>query len=213
MKLTYDQATEDFRHGLVAWLEANQPDSKTMAADPVLSSAHAPSWAAKWQRLLFDSGWLVPGWPPELGGRNAGPVEQMVYFEEFARLGVLRTTNPQGLSIIAPSILDYGSPAQKEAFALPLLRGETTACLGMSEPGAGSDLASLSTRATAVDGSFVVSGQKVWTSGAQHADFCFCFCRTDAEAGKHQGISVLIVPMNSRSAVAAAMARSPEQIS
>jgi alkylation response protein AidB-like acyl-CoA dehydrogenase len=119
----------------------------------------------------------------------------MIYFEELARREIPRSLNPQGLSIIAPSILDYGNAAQKERFVLPTLRGEITWCLGMSEPGAGSDLASLSTRAVRVDDTFVVNGQKVWTSGAHHADWCFCFVRTDADAPKHKGISVLIVDM------------------
>jgi alkylation response protein AidB-like acyl-CoA dehydrogenase len=145
---------------------------------------------------MFDAGWLVPGWPPERGGRNAGPVEQLVYLEEMWRAGVPRTTNPQGLGIIAPSIFDYGSPEQIEGYAMPILRGERAGCLGMSEPGAGSDLAALSTRAELRGDRFVITGQKVWTSGANYADFCFLFCRTDPEAPKHRGISVVLVEMD-----------------
>jgi alkylation response protein AidB-like acyl-CoA dehydrogenase len=146
---------------------------------------------------MFDAGWLVPGWPPELGGRNAGPVEVLTYLEELAKAGVPRTTNPQGLGIVAPSILDYGNEEQIRDYAMPVLRGERAACLGMSEPGAGSDLAALSTRAVVDGDSFVVNGQKVWTSGAAYADFCFLFCRTDPEAPKHKGISVVLVDMAS----------------
>jgi alkylation response protein AidB-like acyl-CoA dehydrogenase len=112
------------------------------------------------------------------------------------RARVPRTTNPQGLGIIAPSILDYGSPEQVEAYALPILRGERAGCLGMSEPGAGSDLAALATRAELRGDRFVINGQKVWTSGANYADFCFLFCRTDPEAPKHRGISVVLVEMD-----------------
>ncbi len=144
---------------------------------------------------MFDAGWLVPGWPPERGGRNAGPVEVLVYLEELTKAGIPRTTNPQGLGIIAPSILDYGSEDQVREYALPLLRGERSACLGMSEPGAGSDLASLSTRAVLDGEGFVINGQKVWTSGANYADFCFLFCRTDSDAPKHKGISIVLVDM------------------
>ena len=93
---------------------------------------------------MFDAGWLVPGWPPERGGRNAGAVETIIYMEELYKARVPRTANVQGLGIIAPSILDYGTPEQVERYAMPILRGEKTACLGMSEPGAGSDLAALS---------------------------------------------------------------------
>lgn len=196
MRLRFDDSVEEFRAGFVEWLSAHRPTVEEMAADPALSSAHAPGWARRWARRMFDAGWLVPGWPPELGGRNAGPIEALVYLEEMARAGVPRTTNPQGLGIVAPSILDYGSPEQIERYALPLLRGELTACLGMSEPGAGSDLAGLSTRAVADGDHFVVNGQKLWTSGASHADFCFLFCRSDPAAAKHRGISVLLVDMD-----------------
>jgi alkylation response protein AidB-like acyl-CoA dehydrogenase len=145
---------------------------------------------------MFDAGWLVPGWPPELGGRNAGPIETLVYLEELAKAKVPRTTNVQGLGIIAPSILDYGTPDQIRDYAMPILRGEATGCLGMSEPGAGSDLAALSTRAVLEGDEWVVNGQKVWTSGANYADFCFLFCRTDPDVAKHKGISILLVPMD-----------------
>jgi alkylation response protein AidB-like acyl-CoA dehydrogenase len=113
----------------------------------------------------------------------------------MAKMRAGRTTNPQGLGIIAPSILDYGSNFLKEKYLLPTLRAEIAWCLGMSEPGAGSDLAALSTRAEVDGDHFVVNGQKIWTSGAHHADHCFCFVRTDRDAPKHRGISVVIIDM------------------
>ena len=196
MRLRFDDETEAFRAEFVQWLEANRPTHEEKT-DPSLSSAHLPEWARAWQRSLFDSGWLVPGWPPELGGRNATPVQQMVYFEEIARRSVPRSFNPQGLSIITPSILDWGTPEQRDRFAIPTLKGELTWCLGMSEPGAGSDLAAVATRAERQGDAFLVNGQKVWTSGAHHADWCFCFVRTDPEAPKHRGISVVLIDMKS----------------
>jgi alkylation response protein AidB-like acyl-CoA dehydrogenase len=195
MQLHYDADTEAFRTELRAWLQANQPTFEEMRAEPYTSSAHLTGWSRRWQRQLFDAGLLVPGWPPELGGRSLGPVQQLVYHEEMARIPVERTTNPQGLGIIAPSIKDYGSDFLKEKYLLRTLRAEIAWCLGMSEPGAGSDLASLSTRAVVHDDHFVVSGQKIWTSGAHHADHCFCFVRTDPDAPKHRGISVVIIDM------------------
>ena len=106
-----------------------------MLSRPKQSSADLPQWAREWQRTLFDAGWLVPGWPPELGGRNANPMQQMIYFEEMSRREIPRSLNPQGLGIIAPSIKDYGTPEQREKFLLPTLRAEIAWCLGMSEPG------------------------------------------------------------------------------
>jgi alkylation response protein AidB-like acyl-CoA dehydrogenase len=197
MKLHYDAETERYRRELVGWLEENRPTDEERLAEPARSSAHMPGWARDWQRRLFDAGWLVPGWPPELGGRNATPVQQLVYFEEMAKLPLMRSTNIQGLTIIAPSIVDSGSDAQRERWVLPTMRAEITWCLGMSEPGAGSDLAALTTRAERRGDDWIVSGQKVWTSGAADSDYCFCFVRTDPRAAKHRGISVLIIDMKS----------------
>jgi alkylation response protein AidB-like acyl-CoA dehydrogenase len=195
MRLRFDDEVESFREEFRQWLAENAPSGDEMAADPASGSASLPSWARAWTRRMFDAGWLVPGWPPERGGRNAGPVESLVYLEELMAAGIPRTTNPQGLGIVAPSLFDFGNDEQIRDYAMPILRGERSACLGMSEPGAGSDLASLSTRAVLDGDRFVVNGQKVWTSGAANADFCFLFCRTDPEAPKHKGISVLLVDM------------------
>ena len=196
MRLRYRDEDEEFRRQLRAWLEANAPPEQQFR-EAKLSSAHLPDWAREWQRRLFDAGGLVPGWPPELGGRNATAVQQMIYFEEMASGEIPRSLNPQGLSIVTPSIVDHGTEEQRQRWALPTLRGEITWCLGMSEPGAGSDLASLSTRAVLDGDRFLVNGQKVWTSGAHHADWCLCFVRTDPTAPKHRGISALIIDMRS----------------
>src|SRR5207247_7839239 len=125
IRFRYPGAGEACRDDLIAWVEANAP-TRADLAETKHSSADMPDWARAWQRRLFDAGWLVPGWPPELGGRNATPTEQMIYFEELASREIPRSLNPQGLSIIAPSILDYGNAAQKERFVLPTLRGEIT---------------------------------------------------------------------------------------
>jgi alkylation response protein AidB-like acyl-CoA dehydrogenase len=194
--LRYGDAEEAFRAELAAWLEANAP-SRELLDQQRSSSADMSEWAREWQRTLFDAGWLVPGWPPELGGRNASPSEQMIYFEEMTARDIPRSSNPQGLGIISPSLRDYGTPEQQERWLLPTLRAEIGWCLGMSEPGAGSDLASLRTRAVLDGDHFVVNGQKVWTSGAHHADWCMCFVRTDPDVPKHKGISVLIIDMKS----------------
>ena len=196
MRLGYTDEEEAFRQELLAWLDANAPSDADLAYTKS-SSSDMPAWAKAWQQRQFDDGWLVPGWPPELGGRNATPTQQMIYFEELARRNLQRTTNVQALGIVAPSILDYGTDDQKERFLVPTLRGELTWCIGMSEPGAGSDLAGLSTRADVFDDHFVVNGQKVWTSGAHESDWCICYVRTDPTLPKHRGISALIVDMKS----------------
>ena len=196
MKLQYDDTVEAFREEFLDWLADNRPTPEEIKDDPPRSSAYIPGWSRIFTRKMFDAGWLVPGWPPERGGRNAGPVETMVYMEELSRAGVPRTCNPQGLGIVAPSLLDYGTDEQIQEYALPLLKGERAACLGMSEPDAGSDLANLKTRAVRDGDNFVLNGQKVWTSGANYADFCFLFCRTDPDVPKHKGISIVLMPMD-----------------
>ncbi|MBX8691750.1 acyl-CoA dehydrogenase [Mycobacterium sp. 20091114027_K0903767] len=194
MQLTFDPAVEAFRAEFIEFLDMHLPDAAVASAERSSSSAHVPQWARQWQRLMFDHGWLQPGYPPEFGGRNATVVEQYVYFEELSRRRVYQTFNPQGVGIIAASLIHFGTPEQQERWAIPILRAEMTAALGMSEPGAGSDLASLRTRAVRDGDHFVVNGQKVWTSGAHDADVLFTLVRTDQNAPKHKGISVLLIP-------------------
>lgn len=197
MQLHYEASEEEFRGRFVDWLAEHAPSRAEMEASPRRSTAHLPEWARRFQRAMFDDGWLVPGWPPHLGGRDASAVEQMIYFEELARRDIQRSSNPQGLAICTPSIVDRGTDAQIEQYAIPTLRAEVTWCVGMSEPDAGSDLAALSTRAVRHGDRFVVDGQKVWTSGAHDATYCMAFVRTDPDAPKHKGISALIVDMDS----------------
>ena len=193
MQLTFDPDVEAFRAEFSAFLDENLPPESETQERP-RSVSHMPQWARRWQRLLFDNGWLLPSQPPEFGGRNATVVQQFVYFEELSRRRIYHSFNPQGVNIIAASLLSFGSEEQKRRWALPVLRAEITASLGMSEPSAGSDLASLRTRAELDGDHFVVNGQKVWTSGAHDADFLLTFVRTDPDAPKHKGISVLVIP-------------------
>jgi len=185
VQLTFDPDVEAFRAEFVAFLDGNLP-SEAEALDRSRSSSDVPDWARRWQRLMFDNGWLVPGNPPEFGGRNATILQQYVYQLELSRRRVYQTYNPQGVGIIAASLISFGTREQQEKWAVPILRAEMTASLGMSEPGAGSDLAGLRTRATADGEHFVVNGQKVWTSGAHDAGVLLTFVRTDPEAPKHK---------------------------
>jgi alkylation response protein AidB-like acyl-CoA dehydrogenase len=193
VQLTFDTDVEAFRAEFVAFLDTHLPQLSE-AFERSRSSSHIPEWARRWQRLLFDNGWLLPGNPPEFGGRNATLLQQYVHKEELARRRIYQSFNPQGIGIIAASLLSFGSAEQKQRWAVPILRAEITASLGMSEPGAGSDLASLRTRAVLDGDHFVVNGQKVWTSGAHDADVLLTFVRTDPDAPKHKGISVLLIP-------------------
>src|SRR6202012_1535872 len=193
MQLTFDADVEAFRTEFVEFLDEHLPDEAD-AVQRSHSSSDVPPWARQWQRLLFDHGWLVPGNPPEFGGRSATVLQQYVYLEELGRRRIYQSFNPQGVGIIAASLLSFGTPEQKQRWAIPILRAEITASLGMSEPGAGSDLASLKTRAVADGDHFVVNGQKGWTSGAHDADVLLTFVRTDPDAPKHKGISALLIP-------------------
>jgi alkylation response protein AidB-like acyl-CoA dehydrogenase len=193
VQLTFDADVEAFRAEFVAFLDEHLP-SEADAVERSRSSSHIPEWARQWQRLMFDRGWLLPGNPPEFGGRNATILQQYVHQQELARRRAYLTFNPQGVGIISASLISFGTPEQQRRWAVPILRAEMTASLGMSEPGAGSDLASLRTRAVRDGDDFVVNGQKVWTSGAHDADVLLTFVRTDPNAPKHKGISVLMIP-------------------
>ncbi|MET7736662.1 acyl-CoA dehydrogenase family protein [Streptomyces sp. NPDC005402] len=200
MKLADDPEVEEFRAQFAAFLDAHLP-KEAEARERAGSSAHVPAWARRWQRTLFDAGWLLPGQPPEYGGRNAGLPQQLAHLEELARRRIYHSFNPQGLGIIAASLLTFGTEEQKRRWAVPILRAEITAALGMSEPEAGSDLAALRTRAVADRDAFVVNGQKIWTSGAHDADVLLTFVRTDPDAPKHQGISALLIPTGAEGVV------------
>jgi alkylation response protein AidB-like acyl-CoA dehydrogenase len=193
VQLTFDDDVEQFRAEFAAFLDVHLP-SEADALERPKSVSHMPDWARRWQRLLFDHGWLLPQQPPEFGGRNATVLQHFVYLEELSRRRVYHSFNPQGVDIVAASLLTFGTEEQKQRWAVPVLRADITASLGMSEPGAGSDLASLRTRAVRDGDHFVVNGQKVWTSGAHDSDFLLTFVRTDPDVPKHKGISVLIIP-------------------
>ncbi len=202
MHLAWGPDEETFRAELVAFLETHAPPEAKQGRDFATSdeidaegAAVIPQWAREWQATLFDHGWMIPGYPPELGGRDCTPVQTLVYLEEMAGRGMPRSLHFPGYAIVAPSLLDFGTKEQR-ALAPAAIRGDTVWCIGMSEPNAGSDLAALSTRAAVHDDHFVVNGQKVWTSYAMAAQKCFCYVRTNPDVPKHKGISLLIVDMD-----------------
>ncbi|MBV8560499.1 MAG: acyl-CoA dehydrogenase family protein, partial [Acidimicrobiia bacterium] len=195
MRLAWGPEEEAFRAELDDFLDTYAPE-RAMGLDFATSEEEGiPAWAREWQATLFDHGWMVPGYPPELGGRNATPVQTLVFQEEMASRGLPRSLHFPGWAIVAPSLLEFGTDEQK-ALAPAALRGDMVWCIGMSEPNAGSDLASLTTRAVRDGDHFLVTGQKVWTSYAMWAQKCFCYVRTNPDVPKHKGISVLIIDMD-----------------
>ena len=192
-----EQDLDAFRSELRAWLERHVPDdlSPEKAAD--LTDDERISRLRAWQRTLADARWIGITWPREYGGREAGIAEQIVYVEEMARARAPEIIGNLGIGIAGPPILAYGSDEQKRRFAHRILTAEDLWCFGFSEPGAGSDLASLRTTAILDGDHFVVNGQKVWTTLGQHADWCMLLARTDPETKRAKGISCLLVDMKS----------------
>jgi alkylation response protein AidB-like acyl-CoA dehydrogenase len=194
MDLTYPPEAEQFRKEIRAWLEENLPagwfeDGFSMTAEERAAFHH--SWSVK----LFEGGWICASWPAEYGGKGLSVMENVVLNEEFAAAGAPMRADFFGDTLVGPTILQWGTEEQKQEFLPKILKGQISWCQGFSEPNAGSDLAGLKTTAVLDGEEWVINGQKVWTTQAQHADFVFLLARTDPSAPKHKGISYLLVPM------------------
>lgn len=151
----------------------------------------------RYQRAAFEAGWLMPQWPRGEGGRELDPYQAVAIRLAGARRNAPKLVSVQSVGVVAPALREFGTAEQRARFLVPTLRGDIDWALGMSEPGAGSDLASLSTRAVVSGDRVLVSGQKIWTTQAHLSQWCLLFCRTDPDAPKHRGISCLIVDMSS----------------
>jgi len=185
---------EAFRAELRAWLSEHfTPDLAETLRDHWSDDAFEAH--RKWNATLVDAGYGAIAWPVEFGGRGADIAEQLVYNEEMARAGAPGPVNAIGVNNIAPAIMTFGTPEQQQRFLAPMLRGDEIWSQGMSEPEAGSDLASLRCRAVLDGDHFVISGQKTWNSNGDRADWCQLYVRTDTEVPKHKGITCLIVDM------------------
>jgi alkylation response protein AidB-like acyl-CoA dehydrogenase len=190
---------ETFRAEAREWLEANFPPSlrrgaEAPPADP--EAARAPSEDEDlWRRRMGEKGWGTPTWPTEYGGGGLTAAEARVLRDEMERIGASNPIGGMGVGMLGPTLLEYGADEQMRRHIPPIVKGELRWCQGFSEPGAGSDLASLQTRAEDKGDHFLVNGQKIWTSGAHLADWCFCLVRTDPKAKKHEGISFLLIDM------------------
>ncbi|HSZ49930.1 MAG TPA: acyl-CoA dehydrogenase family protein [Caulobacteraceae bacterium] len=185
-----------FRERARAWLVENFPPSLKgrMTAFVAEVAEDRAEDVARWREAMADTGWGVPSWPTRYGGGGLTPAEAGVLREEMARIGAWNPIGGMGVMMFGPTLLEYGTEAQKARHLPPITRGELRWCQGFSEPGAGSDLAGLSTRAEDKGDHFLVNGQKIWTSGANLADWCFCLVRTDPTR-KHEGISFLLIDM------------------
>lgn len=201
--MDFDDTPEEaaFRSEARAWLEQHAtPRGEGVARAEVAPASHAAETervaaAKQWQSTLAAHGWAGITWPIEYGGRGGTPLQQRIFVQEQARFEVPPGIFAQSIGMAGPTLIAHGTDEQRERFLAPMLSGEELWCQLFSEPGAGSDLASLATRAERDGDEFVVNGQKVWTSGAHYADWGMLLTRTDSSVPKHRGISYLLLDM------------------
>jgi len=193
MDLTYTDEDLAFRDQVRAFLDSHLP--KDLQAKVLTHKRLAKDDFVRWHRILAAQGWVAPGWPVEFGGPGWTPVQRHIFEEECARAGTPRVM-PFGIDMVAPVIMAFGSQEQKDYFLPRILSCEDWWCQGYSEPGSGSDLASLKTTAVRDGDHYIVNGQKTWTTLAQHADMIFCLVRTDPSVRKQEGISFLLIDMH-----------------
>ena len=197
MELNFTHDEEQFRQKVRNFLEENVPKSGLSAAREMPEDNERLAKAKAWQHKLYDAGYVALSWPKEYGGQALDPVKQSIVNDEMVRARAPYLLGGSGLGMLGPTLISWGNEEQKRRFLPKILTAEEIWCQGYSEPGSGSDLASLRTRAEIVGDEFVVNGQKVWTSGAQYSDWMFCLVRTDPEAPKHRGISYILIDMKS----------------
>jgi len=188
---------EAFRLELRNWLESNIPDELRAENAAKLVEPERVHRLRAWQSTLAEARWVGITWPVEFGGRGASIPEQIVYTEEMSRARAPEVIGHLGIAIVGPPLIAFGTEEQKRHFARRILTAEDLWCVGFSEPSAGSDLASLRSKATLEGDHFVLEGQKVWTTLAHHAEWCMALCRTDPKSTRRQGISCLLVDMRS----------------
>ncbi|MGC1678203.1 MAG: acyl-CoA dehydrogenase family protein [Candidatus Binataceae bacterium] len=197
MDFNWSPEQEAYRMEVRKWLEANQPPPMTQIDDENSGDDVVWNRLKAWHTKLYEAGWAGLTWPKEYGGRGATFIEQVIFQQELGRLGLPMGSNVLGVIMSGPALMQWGTEEQKKRYLQPILAGEEIWCEGMSEPGAGSDLAAIQCRAELKGDDFVVNGQKVWTTIAHRSHFCQLFVRTDPDAPKHKGMSALIVDMKS----------------
>jgi len=201
MDLTYPAEAEAFRIEIRSWLRENLPNG-WLGPDGErdhnfsLEGDDRDRFNKEWPAKLFEGGWICSSWPIEYGGKGLSTMEGVVLAEEFDRSGAPMRGDFFGDTLVGPTILQWGTEEQKKQFLPGILQGATSWCQGFSEPGSGSDLAALQCKAELDGDEWVINGQKVWTTQAQGADYCFLLTRTDPTVSKHAGITYMLVPMN-----------------
>ena len=199
MDARFTEEDEAFRGEIARWLEENlRGDFDVIKGRGGPGDEHSLVEERKaWELVLGEAGWIGLGWAKDVGGRALSLTQQMIFYEEYTRAGGPGRMGHIGEGLLAPTVIHFGTDDQKKRFLPGILSGKEIWCQGYSEPGAGSDLASVQTRAELDGDEWVVNGQKVWTSGAEWSDWCFAVCRTDPDAQpKHRGISYILVPMD-----------------
>jgi hypothetical protein len=176
------------------WLEGNVPDPALASMD----SADGFEAHRKWERMLFDGGWGVVSWPEQYGGRGLGLVEWLIFEEEYYRANAPGRVNQNGLFLLGPTLMDYGTSEQKSRFLPAMARGDEIWCQGWSEPNAGSDMANIRTKAIRDGGEWVIEGQKTWCSRGVWADWLFGLFRSEPGSERHHGLTMVLMPMDTR---------------
>jgi alkylation response protein AidB-like acyl-CoA dehydrogenase len=196
MNFDFTEQEEAFRKEVRAWLERNLPDDlRGRAFAASRADVEEVRRLRAWQKTMAEAGYVGMDWPREFGGRGAPITEMVILYQEMARAESPQLVNRGGVSMLGPTLMKFGTPAQQQRHLRKILTAEELWCQGFSEPNAGSDLANLQTRAVLDGDDFIVNGQKVWTSMGHVADWCFLLVRTDPAAARHKGISFLLVDM------------------
>ncbi|MET0544768.1 MAG: acyl-CoA dehydrogenase [Caulobacterales bacterium] len=197
MDFSFSPEERAFRNDVRAWLTNALPTGWGETAFEPQNEHERAMFRLEWERKLYASGWAGIAWPKEYGGRGASLIEQAIFAEELARVRAPEGLNIIGRNLAGPTLMHFGTEAQKKRYLPKILSTEEVWCQGFSEPNAGSDLAAVRTKAERDGDHFIVNGQKIWTSFAQYAQWCFALVRTDASAPKHQGLSFILIDMKS----------------
>jgi len=190
--LTFTDDEERFRSEAAAWLHANVPAPGSLAS---LDTEEGFEQHRQFEAAMFADRWSVVSWPERFGGRDVGIIEWLIFEEEYYKAGGPKRVSQNGIFLLAPTIFDFGTPEQQDRFLPPMAAGTEIWCQGWSEPDAGSDLASLRSKATKVDGGWLLNGQKTWASRGAFAEWCFGLFRTDPDQERHRGLTYFLIDM------------------